>query len=111
VTGKVRGSNPFGSRRARGHASIAYLEDDTQALRKSLPELEAHLQDGSTGWNAYEIAGAYFHLGENEMRFEWLERSCSRREASLAGIRISTYFDSVRTNPRHLDLLKRLGLD
>jgi hypothetical protein len=92
-------------------ADIAVLEDDTQALRRLLPDLEAHLQDGSTGWDAYGIAGAYFHLGENEKGFEWLERSYSRKEDSLLYIQVSAYFDNVRTDPRYLDLLKRLGLD
>jgi TolB-like protein/TPR repeat protein len=102
-----QGSSPH----ARTYADfyIAYYENDTQRCRKLLPELEAHFGK-EMGLHAYEIAAAYFCLGENDKGFEWLERSYSRREYFLVGIKLYPQFDGVRSDPRYIDLLKRLGL-
>jgi TolB-like protein len=90
-------------------AAIAFFEGDKQKIRKLLPELEAHLQE--TMSTAYGIASSYFYLGENDRGFEWLERSFSRKEFDLVNIKADQVFDGARTDPRYLDLLKRLGLD
>jgi hypothetical protein len=50
-------------------------------------------------------------LGDVDKGFEWLERAYSMREGMLLNIRWYVNLDSVRTDPRYLDLLKRLGLD
>ena len=88
---------------------IAYLEDDKQTVRRILPELEAHLDEASV--DAYNIAGFYFYLGENDRGFEWLEKSYSRREGSILEIRVDDLLDGIRTDPRYLDFLRRLELD
>lgn len=88
---------------------IAYFEDDRQTIRRLLPELEAHPDEAGVG--AYDIARFYFYLGENDRGFEWLEKSYSRREGSILGIRLDNLLDGVRTDPRYLDLLRRLGLE
>jgi hypothetical protein len=90
-------------------AWMAYFEGDRQAVRRLLPELEAHLQE--TGASAYSIACFDFFLCENDKGYEWLERAYSRKEDSLLGIKWDWDFDGVRTDPRYFDLLKRLGLD
>jgi serine/threonine-protein kinase len=88
----------------------AYYENDRQTCRDLLPELEAHFGK-ETGLYAYDVARAYFCLGENDKGFEWLERSYSMREWTLVYVKSSPQLDGVRTDPRYLDLLKRLGLD
>jgi len=40
-----------------------------------------------------------------------LERSYSRREFQLLGIKSDPFYDEIRSDPRYLDLLKRLGLN
>jgi hypothetical protein len=62
------------------------------------------------GITAFSLARYYFYLGENDKGFEWLERSYSRREVGFPWITVEPDFDGVRTDPRYLDLLKRLGL-
>jgi len=52
----------------------------------------------------------FFFLGDVEKGFEWLERAYSNRERGLFNIQFEGYLDGVRTDPRYLDLLKRLGL-
>jgi TolB-like protein/Tfp pilus assembly protein PilF len=90
-------------------ASIAYFEGDKETVRKLLLELESHMQETFT--SAYQIGTFYFFLGENDKGFEWLERSVSRREDSVMNLKWDWDLDDVRTDPRYLDLLKRLGLD
>jgi hypothetical protein len=106
----------------RGYADtlVAYFEDDREVVRRLLPVLEVNFEEaGIDAWiDAYSIAGFYFYLGENDKGFEWLERSYSRNEGalmgkdgSLMGIAADPDLDGVRTDPRYLDLVKRLGLE
>ena len=100
-------SRPLAEKVAR--TQMAHLEDDKEALKGLLPELEAHV--GEVGMSAYYIASCYFFLGENDKGFDWLEHSYSRREVYLPNITVDTSLDGIRTDPRYLDLVKRLGLD
>ncbi len=88
-------------------ALIAKSQEDTQTLRSLLPILETHLDESFA--DAFQIASYYFHLGENDKGFEWLERS--RREGSLVRLKLDWDLDGVRDDPRYLGMLKRLGLD
>jgi hypothetical protein len=83
--------------------------DDRRTLRRLLPELETHLDE--TGVPQYEIASFYFHLGENDKGFDWLEKSYSSGEGDLLGLKVDPDLDGIHTDPRYLDLLKKLGLD
>ncbi len=85
-----------------------YVDEDKQAIRRLLPELEAHSEDGLIG--TVGIAALYFYLGEIDRGFEWLERSYARKEFQLLGIRSDEDIDSVRDDPRYASLVKRLGL-
>jgi TolB-like protein/tetratricopeptide (TPR) repeat protein len=102
-----KGSLPLAETYAR--EGIAYLQDDRETFRDLLHEIEVHFEEES-GPDAEGIASDYFYLGENDKGFEWLERSYSRREHSLLWITLHPAFDGVRTDPRYLDLVKRLGL-
>jgi TolB-like protein/Tfp pilus assembly protein PilF len=89
--------------------NTAYFQDDRQTVSRLLPELEAQ-SDDPPGHN-YTIAEFYFYLGENDKGFEWLERSYSKREGNILIIAWDWDLDGVRTDPRYLDLVKRLGLE
>jgi tetratricopeptide (TPR) repeat protein len=88
---------------------LAFANEDKDKLRRVLPEWAAHSQESGSG--AYFIASMYFFLGENDKGFEWLELSYSRRESDIMEMTNEQEFNSVRTDPRYLDHLKRLGLD
>ena len=88
-------------------AWVACLESDRDTLRRLLPVLEARHEDA--GINSYMIAEFHFYLGENERGFEWLERSYFRKEG-LAVVTLDPELDGVRTDPRYLAMLKKLGL-
>jgi hypothetical protein len=86
----------------------AFFKGDKETVGRLLPELEAHPKETFT--RATEIAGFHFFLGEVDNGFEWLERAYSKRESDLLDIQWYWFFDGIRTDPRYLDLLKRLGL-
>jgi tetratricopeptide (TPR) repeat protein len=90
-------------------AGRAYLKGDKEIVRRLLPELEAYPQE--TGTTATEIACFHFFLGDVDKGFAWLERAYSDKERLLLTIQWLWFLDGVRTDPRYLDLLKRLGLD
>ncbi len=97
---------------ARLYAEIgtAYHLDDKQAFRKVLLQLEGHL-DEVAGPSAYAIGSSHIYLGEDDVGFEWLEKSYARKEPYVIGIASNWDLDGVRTDPRYLNLAKRLGLD
>jgi len=86
----------------------AYFKNDEETVRRLLPELEADPKETLTA--ATDIAGFHFFLGDVDRGFEWLERAYSSREDSLLDIQRDWFLDGVRTDPRYLDLLKRLGI-
>jgi TolB-like protein/lipoprotein NlpI len=88
---------------------LAYFEGDKQAALRLTSELEAHSQDPGMYW--FWIAESYFALGDIDKGFEWLERAYSKRESAVLMMAADPILDGVRTDPRYLDLLKRLGLD
>jgi adenylate cyclase len=89
-------------------AFYAKYEDDKQALERLLPELLAHAKE--PGEFAITIATCYVHTGNADEAFEWLERAYSGG-ADLTDFKYEPDFDPIRTDPRYVDLLKKLGLN
>jgi TolB-like protein/Tfp pilus assembly protein PilF/KaiC/GvpD/RAD55 family RecA-like ATPase len=89
-------------------ARKAHCKGDKETIRRLLPELEAYPKE--TGVDAFDIASFHFFLGDVDKGFEWLERAYSKKEWRLLRIQYDWFLDGVRTDPRYLDLLKRLGL-
>jgi len=101
-------SNPLAKLKADVNA--AYLMGDKESVRRRLPELEALFHDGK-GPSAYFIGAFQLFLGEKDKGFEWMELSYSKREHDLMDIKNDPELDGVRTDPRYLALVKRLGLE
>ncbi len=59
----------------------------------------------------FDDAMYYTKLGEKEKAFELLEKAYSRRQVSLVNLRIKREFDDIRTDPRFVDLIRRVGLE
>ena len=95
--------------RIAAESLLAMTGDDKETLRRLAPEWAAHFQE--SGFGAYHIAVMYFFLGDKDKGFEWLERSYSRRESDIMETTNEQVFNSIRKDPRYLDLVKRLGLD
>lgn len=56
------------------------------------------------------MAIIYAQLGERDKAFEFLEKAYSGRSAPLLWVKVSPEFDSLRSDPRFADLVRRVGL-
>jgi serine/threonine protein kinase len=56
------------------------------------------------------IAAHHALLDEKDPAFAWLERAYAERSAYISYLKVSRGFDSLRSDPRYADLLKRMGL-
>lgn len=59
---------------------------------------------------AYNMARAYARLGENDRALHWLEKAFDEHSDHLVLLNVDPIFDSMRSDPRLIDLLRRIGL-
>jgi serine/threonine-protein kinase len=59
---------------------------------------------------AYSFAIASVGLGDKEQAFQWLERSLQDRGWEITFLKVDSNMDSLRSDPRFNDLVKRAGL-
>jgi hypothetical protein len=52
----------------------------------------------------------YAGLGDKDKAFEWLERGYEDRSIFLVAFNVDPAFDSLRSDPRFADLLRRMNL-
>jgi len=57
----------------------------------------------------YSIAAIYAALGEKDQAFEWLEKAYKERSGGFVFIKVYPWFDSLRSDPRFQDLMRRVG--
>lgn len=88
----------------------AYAQADRRrdALRL-LEELKRHKQTAYVPAAAFIFA--YLGLGENEQAFVWLEQAYQEQSNVLQTLKVLPFFDPIRSDPRFVDLLRRVGLD
>jgi serine/threonine protein kinase/Tfp pilus assembly protein PilF len=58
----------------------------------------------------YDIAVEYALMGDRDRTFEWLEKAYADRSSRLEYIKQEDFFAPFRSDPRYLDLLRRIGL-
>jgi serine/threonine protein kinase/tetratricopeptide (TPR) repeat protein len=70
------------------------------------------LKEGSTRKYicSYDIALVYAGLGDKDQAFHWLERAFDERFVLLFLLKAEPLFDSLRSDPRFQDLVRRIGL-
>jgi eukaryotic-like serine/threonine-protein kinase len=56
------------------------------------------------------LAAQYALLGEKDQAFAWLEKAYAEKSGFLHYLKVHPFFDSLRSDPRYADLLKRMGL-
>jgi lipopolysaccharide biosynthesis regulator YciM len=56
-----------------------------------------------------ELAYEYAALGNKDEAFLWLKKASQERSRSLQTIRIEPSMDALRSDPRYIDLLRRMG--
>ena len=60
--------------------------------------------------NTYTVAALYALLSDKERALEWLQKAIEEHSAELAYLKISPAFDNMRSDPRFVELMKRVGL-
>jgi TolB-like protein/Flp pilus assembly protein TadD len=76
--------------------------------RQLLEELEAkYARRESLGQHLAEVC---IGLGEKDEAFMWLEKDFEQRSGRLPNIAWRYVFDDVRSDPRYMDLVRRMGL-
>ena len=59
----------------------------------------------------YHLAMVCAGLGERDTTFLWLEKAFGDREGRLTILKFAPEFDSLHSDPRYADLLRRVGLN
>jgi hypothetical protein len=57
-----------------------------------------------------EAASALTEAGDADAAFAWLEKAYAARAPQLLHVLVLPAFQSIRSDPRYLGLLKRIGL-
>jgi hypothetical protein len=55
------------------------------------------------------FATIYIGLGDKDKAFEWLEKTYEERSGWMVWLQTAPEFDSLRSDPRFADLLRRMG--
>lgn len=105
----------------KGLSNFGYFRNDEyEVLSKSLQ---------LSGWKGYcqklidilkqrdpsqasaDIALNYFRLGEIDLAFEWLNKAYNEKDPNFLFVRGNVHLDTVRSDPRYLSLMKKIGLE
>lgn len=89
-----------------GHAYA--LAGKTAAAHEIIDDLKERAQ--SRYVSPYDIAMIYVGLGDVGQAFAWLEKAYEDRSDSLVWLKIDPRLDSIRSDPRLIDLMGRVGL-
>ncbi len=84
------------------------LRGNKAEAQKVLREAEVRFQE--LGLPSTALAEIHAGLGDHEMFFRSLSRAYEERSPLLPWVRIYPEYDSMRSDPRYGELLRRLGL-
>ena len=90
--------------RARAYA----LSGKRVEAQKGLAELQELLKHRYV--SPASIALVYAALGDKDQAFAWLDKADKERDANMARLKVDPRFDTLRSDPRFVDLLRRVGL-
>jgi len=90
---------------AKNSASKSGLRGYWEALLPFIPE---NLDNGNI--DSWDAAVAYTRAGNNEKAFTWLEKSVDERCFGITFLGVDPTFDPMRSDPRFVYLLRRVGL-
>jgi tetratricopeptide (TPR) repeat protein len=73
--------------------------------------IEVLKNESQRGYGApNEIANYYALMGDRDHTFEWLEKGYAERSGRMEYIKAEDSFEPFHSDPRYIDLLKRMGL-
>jgi tetratricopeptide (TPR) repeat protein len=59
----------------------------------------------------FHIALIYSGLGEHNEALDWLERAFDQRDPKITFLKVNRKLDSLRNEPRFIDLMRRMGFE
>ena len=79
--------------------------------RGEAQRLLRHIAEGSKDryYSSALMAMVYVALGDKDRAFEWLEKAYQQKDWGLVQLRVSPDFDSIRNDPRFVDLLNQMS--
>jgi tetratricopeptide (TPR) repeat protein len=86
-----------------------YPTSGHSGVLKRLAAFEGQTAKGSYIDPAW-TANHYAVLGDKDTAFAWLEKAYAEKSASIRYLKVDPGFDSLRSDPRYADLLRRMGL-
>jgi serine/threonine-protein kinase len=90
------------------YANTLALSGDT---KKAQDELTSLIEVSKQKYlSAYHIAAIYVGLKDKDRAFEWLERAFQERADWMAFLKVDPRFDSLHSDPRFVDLQRRMNL-
>lgn len=104
----LRGTAAQADQRAKA-LTEAFAKGGPQGFWKQhLEDLKEDYEKGSV--SPYSIASVYARLGDKEQTLNWLEKAYQQHDAYVVYLKIEPQFDSFRSDPRVVDLMRRIGL-
>jgi TolB-like protein/DNA-binding winged helix-turn-helix (wHTH) protein/Tfp pilus assembly protein PilF len=110
---EVKKANALGLRGGQGGLgglglsyALAGKKDEAQKILDQLKDQ----QSKGTDISPFGIALTYMGLGDKDQAFEWFNKTLDENPYRLAFIKVNPRFDSLRSDPRFADLLRRLKL-
>jgi TolB-like protein len=94
-----------------GRSALGYtyarmgMQAEAQAILKELTAASVKRYISPT-----HIAAIHLALGHRDLAFQWLDKAYEQRSSSLAMLKVNPRFDSLRSTPKFVELLKRIGL-
>jgi len=76
-----------------------------QSWLDGLTELSKHSYVSS-----YSIAESYMRMDEKQKAFEWLEKAYEEHDSGLVSVAVEPMFESIRSDPRFKEILRRMKL-
>jgi tetratricopeptide (TPR) repeat protein len=99
-----RNDSEFASAMEQGFRSAGWKG----ALAKGIEVRQAQRKNGYS--SAYRIAVLYAESGDTEQSFRWLNTAYQERDYSLEGLKTDFLLDPLRSDPRFVKLVRKVGL-
>jgi tetratricopeptide (TPR) repeat protein len=90
--------------------SIAYIKALDGKFEDSNAYISGVLNSEDPDSRSFRLAILYFLQGNRDMGFLWLERALKSKDPNICYLGITKEFDSVRSDPRFIAILKDVGL-
>jgi tetratricopeptide (TPR) repeat protein len=92
----------------------AYAASGFETAVRALAQKKLERLNEKTGRGDYvpalEYVMAYLRLGDKEKLFGWLAKAVEERNRLALDFKVNPIFDSLRSDPRFADLVRRVGL-